>query len=117
VTRSMSWLCPRNAPCVESVVTHADPSRIAPYSPMKVFPVFGVIELVTEWTPALKQNVVPPGLALIADWIEEPGKTLIAEGGQAMDGCGPTCATATVGVRHSNAAHRTARLQLTPKGA
>jgi hypothetical protein len=37
--------------------------------------------------------------------MEEPGKTLMAEAGQVMDACGPTCAYA--GVAYSTTAHTT----------
>ena len=44
----MSSLCARNAACVSSAVVQPVPSRIAPYSPTKVLPVFGLIELVND---------------------------------------------------------------------
>ena len=59
----------RNAACVSSVVVQPVPSRIAPYSPTKVLPVFGVIELVRECTPARRQNVVVPGFRLTKLWM------------------------------------------------
>ena len=55
VTESMSSLCARNAACVSSLVVQPLPSRIAPYSPTNVSPVFGLIELVSECTPARRQ--------------------------------------------------------------
>jgi hypothetical protein len=72
---------------------------------MKVLPVLGTIEEVSEWIPALRQNVDAPGFALTADWIELPGKTLMAEAGQVIDACGPTCAYADVA--YSTTAHTT----------
>ena len=69
VTSSMSWLWARNAPWFGSVVAQPVPSRIAPYSPTKILPVFGVIALVIGCTPALRQNVVLPGNRLTSAWI------------------------------------------------
>ena len=77
VTSSMSWLCARNAAWLSSLVVQPVPSRIAPYSPTNVLPVFGVIALRSEWMPALRQNVVFPGLSLMAAWMLVPGEMLI----------------------------------------
>src|SRR5580765_1273593 len=69
---------------------HPVPSRIAPYSPIKLSPVFGWISLVTVKSPALRQNVVPLGLAFTAAWILlVPGKMLIEPAGQVIVGWGP----------------------------
>ena len=54
----MFWLCARNAAWVPSLVAQPVPSRIAPYSPTNVLPVLGMIALVSECTPARRQNVV-----------------------------------------------------------
>ena len=48
----------RNAAWVGSLVVQPLPSRMAPYSPTKVSPVFGVMALVNACTPAFRQNVV-----------------------------------------------------------
>ena len=56
VTESMSPLCARKAACVSSAVVQPVPSRIAPYSPTKVLPVFGLIELVNRCTPIRRQT-------------------------------------------------------------
>src|SRR5436190_17664527 len=53
----------RNAACESSVVVQPVPSRIAPNSPTKVLPVFGVSDRFTTCVPALKQYVVAPGFA------------------------------------------------------
>src|SRR5574339_587968 len=60
VTLSTPLFRPRNAASSGFELVQPVPSRIAPYSPTKVLPVFGVIELIRECTPALRQNVVAP---------------------------------------------------------
>ena len=85
----MSSLCARNAACVSSAVVQPLPSRIAPYSPTNVFPVFGLIELHRECVPALRQNVVLPGLRLTAAWMLAPGEMLMLPAAQVMLGCVP----------------------------
>src|SRR4029453_1420805 len=49
---------PRNAPASRSVVLQPVPSRIAPYSPTKVLPAFGVTDWDQRCVPAAMQNVV-----------------------------------------------------------
>jgi hypothetical protein len=46
---------------------------MVPLSPRKLFPALGVTKRVKRWTPALRMNVVPDGLALIAAWMSAPG--------------------------------------------
>src|SRR5262245_16990732 len=86
----MSWLCARNAACVVSVVDQLAPSRIAPYSPTNVLPVFGCTELFTGCTPARRQNVVAPGLRLTKLWMVWPGRMSTEPAGQVIEDCGPT---------------------------
>src|SRR5262245_15984470 len=88
-TKSMSCSYARNAASVPSVVAQPVPSRIAPYSPTKVFPVFGVIGRFTGCTPALRQNVVGPGCRLTTEVIEVPGQMSTALIGQVTVGRGP----------------------------
>src|SRR4029453_18016222 len=52
---------PRNAPASRSVVLQPVPSRTAPYSPTRTSPLFGDTALVSEYVPALRQNVVFSG--------------------------------------------------------
>src|SRR5262245_36976509 len=89
VTLSMSWFCARKAAWVESLAAHPEPSRMAPYSPTKVSPVFGEIELVIECTPARRQYVVPADRRLMTCWIELPGQMSTAPEGQVMLAEGP----------------------------
>ena len=86
----MSSLCARNAPCVSSLVLQPLPSRIAPYSPTNVSPVFGLIELVSECTPARRQKVVPPNSRLTKLWMTLPGQMSTAPDGHVIVDCGPT---------------------------
>ena len=58
---------------------------MAPYSPMNTFPVFGLIGSVILRSPALMQNVVPFGYALIALWMLALRAIGIAPAGQVTD--------------------------------
>jgi hypothetical protein len=79
-----------NAAAFGSDVFQFEPSRIAPYSPTKVLPVFGLIELVNRCTPARRQNVVPPGYMLTRGWIDWSGTIFRAPAGHVMEAWGPT---------------------------
>ena len=74
---------------MSSVVVQPVPSRIAPYSPTKVLPVFGLIELVSECTPARRQNVVEPVCELTMRGIGWPGQMSTAPAGHVIVGLGP----------------------------
>jgi hypothetical protein len=95
VTLSMSSLCARNAACVASSVDQPVPSRIAPYSPTNVLPLFGLIELVNRCTPARRQNVVLAGDESTRRWIGWSDAILTAPAGHVMVAWGPTVVSGT----------------------
>ena len=90
MTKSTSTFRAMNAAAFGSDVVQPVPSRIAPYSPTKVLPVFGLIELVNRCTPVRRQNVVPPGDMLTRSWIDWPGTIFTAPAGHVMVARGPT---------------------------
>src|SRR5690349_13682460 len=89
VTKSTSTLSAMNAAASGFDVVQPVPSRIAPYSPTKVLPVFGVIEPVNRCTPARRQNVVLPGDMLTRDWIDWSDAIFTESAGHVMVARGP----------------------------
>jgi hypothetical protein len=89
VTSSIS-LFPLNAATSILLVVQVDPSITAPYSPMNVWPLFGIISDVIACTPVLTQNVVPGAFTATVAGILVPTRRLTTPVvGHVIVGCGP----------------------------